>query len=274
MSELAEKLFLFSLDGALFDANGKVAAANVEMLRLLELRGGRYTVISDLPVESVRTALKDLPAPGAPVICSGGTIVYNFSQCQCLSCQELSRSDSETLLWTLERAFPGVGLAVQIYDGPLQIIRANSYIEEYLHDRGFGGILIQLEYVPEKWLNASVFADAQQLSEVEQYIAEKGLQGDFTVVRRSRNQLQILPKTLDYSVAMEALYNATGVLPQDVLALGGSVGDSGWMNLVGKSAAAADAPLDVKMAADDVLLCNAEEGAVAEFLYQSMKQYE
>lgn len=274
MSELGEKLFLFSLDGALCGPDGRVAPATVEMLRLLELRGGRYTVISDLPVEAVRTALAELPAPSAPVICSGGTVVYDLERGKCLSCCELSRSDTETLLWTLERAFPSLGLAVQIYDGPLQIIRANSYTEEHLRVRGFGGILIQLEYIPEKWLNASVFADAQQLNEVEDYIAEKGLRGEFDLTRRRRTQLQILPKRISYAAALECLYDATGILPQDVLALGGSAGDAGWMNLVGKSAAPADAPPDVKLAADTVLLCNADEGAAAEFLYQSMKQYE
>ena len=274
MSKLSDKLFLFSLEGALQGADGKIAASNKEMLRLLELRGGRYTVVSDLPAPSVRSALAGLPLPSAPVLCSGGAMLYDLQKDCCLAFQELSRSDAETLLWTLERAFPALGLAVQIYTGSVQIIRANSYTEQYLQECGFGGILIQLEYIPETWLNAMIFADPQQLTEVEAYIEEKGLQGDFSLVRRSDHQLQILPKALDYTTVFADLYNTTGILQQDVLALGGSAGDSGWMHLVGKSAAAADAPSDVKLAADQILLCNADEGAAAEFLYQSMKQYE
>ena len=274
MSGLRDKLFLFSLEGALCGADGSIMSTNVEMLRLLTLRGGRYTVISDRTADQVRSVLKGLPAPGGPVICSSGAVLYDLEKEQCLQQTELSRPDAETLLWTLERAFPSVGLGVQIYDGPFQIIRANSYTQEYLCTRGFGGILIQLEYIPENWLNASVFAEPQQLSEVEEYIAQKKLTGDFSLIRRSPTQLQILPRQIAFSDVLTRLYEVTGVLAQDVYGMGGTTGDAAWLNIVGKSAAAADAAADVKLAADDLLLCTCAEGAAAEFLYQSMKQYE
>ncbi len=274
MRGLREKLFLFSLEGALCGPEGGIAPTNAEMLRLLTLRGGRYTVISDRTPEGVRNALRGLPLPGGPVLCSDGAVLFDLEKNECLQRTELSRPDAETLLWTLERAFPSVGLGIQIYGGPVQIIRANSYTEEYLRVRGFGGILIQLEYIPDHWLNASVFADSQQLSEIEDYIAQKKLTGDFTLVRRTATQLQILPKVIAFQDVMTHLYDATGVLAQDVYGMGGMAGDAAWLGFVGKSAAAADAASDVKLAADSLLLCTSAEGAAAEFLYQSMKQYE
>lgn len=274
MSSLRDDLFLFSLEGALCGPDGQIAPANAEMLRLLALRGGRYSVVSDRTYDGVRAALAGLPPPCGPVICSSGAVVYDLEQDRCLARWELLRPDAETLLWTLERAFPALGLAVQIYGGPPQIIRANWNTEEYLRARGFGGILIQLENVPDNWLNAAVFAASQQLDDVEEFIARNVLTGDFQLVRRSRTQMLMLPRQVSVALALERLCCAVNVPAQDIHALGGMAGDGSWLGFVGKSAAAADAPTEVKLAADVVLTCTAADGAAAEFLYQSLKQYE
>lgn len=274
MSKLNDQLFVFSLEGALCGPQGVIAPSSAEMLQLLALRGGRYTVISDSPVQAVRAALDGLPAPGAPVVCSSGAMLYDPNTDHCLYQRQLSRPDAETMLWTLERAFPSLGLAVQICDGPFQIIRANSYTEEYLRRRGFGGILIQLENIPENWLNAALFAEPRLLAEVEDFVAQNSLVGDFKLVRRGRSQLLLVPKGAASTDALHQLCTFAGTALQDVAALGGSTGDGEWLALAGRSAATADAPADVKLAADYVLVCTAGEGAAAEFLYQCMKQYE
>lgn len=274
MSSLGDSLFLFSLEGALCGPDGRIAPANVEMLQLLALRGGRYSVVSDRPFDGVRAALEGLPPCCGPVICSSGTVVYDLAQGRCLAKQELSRPDAETLLWTLERAFPALGLAVQIYGGPLQIIRANSYTEGYLRARGFGGILIQLENIPGNWLNAAVFAAPQLLDDVEKFVDENVLTGDFHLIRRSRTQLLMLPKRVGIASALESFCCAVNVPAQDIRALGGAAGDGEWLGFVGASVATADAPTEVKLAADFISTCTSADGAAAEFLYQSLKQYE
>lgn len=274
MSKLDDQLFIFSLEGALCTPEGRIAPSNAEMLQLLTLRGGRYTVISDSPVSVVRSTLKGLPQPGAPVICSDGAMLYDLSADQCLYRAPLCRPDAQTMLWALERAFPAVGLAVQICDGPFQIIRANSYTAEYLRRRGFGGILIQLENIPENWLNATLFANPCLLAEVEDFVVRNNLAGDFALARRGRSQLVLMPKGVGRADALQRLCTSIGVVPSELYGLGGAAGDGEWLRIAGHSAAAADAPADVKLAADSVSVCTAEEGAAAEFLYQCMKQYE
>ena len=222
----------------------------------------------------MRAALDGLPAPGAPVVCSSGAMLYDPNTDHCLYQRQLSRPDAETMLWTLERAFPSLGLAVQICDGPFQIIRANSYTEEYLRRRGFGGILIQLENIPENWLNAALFAEPKLLAEVEAFVAQKGLVGDFKLVRRGRSQLLLEPKGSAGTDPHRQQSTSAAPAQHAQAAQGRPAAAPPAPPPPGRSAATADAPADVKLAADYVLVCTAGEGAAAEFLYQCMKQYE
>ncbi|MBQ7859699.1 MAG: HAD family phosphatase [Faecalibacterium sp.] len=274
MSKLRDKLYIFDLENTLCGPDGVVLPTNADMLQLLALRGARYTVISDCPPDVVERQLQGLPQPGAPVICSGGALLMDLQTGKTVQKTLMSRPDAQTIVWTLERAFPTVGLSIQICDGPFQIVRANYYTEEYLRARGFGGILIQLENVPENWLNVSVFAEPTLLNEVEEYLVKKVLAGEFVLNRRSPSQLLVQPQQASLAQTVQMVCEHANVALADVCALGCTGADAAWIGLAGYSTAVADAPTEVKLAAQQVSLCTAAEAAAAEFMYQSLKQFE
>ena len=62
--------------------------------------------------------------------------------------------------------------------------------------------------------------------------------------------------------------------PENITVLAGSGQMVELMRLAGQSAAAFDAPAEVRLAAGQVTYCRASEGAAAEYLYQLVRNSE
>ena len=71
--------------------------------------------------------------------------------------------------------------------------------------------------------------------------------------------------------AFSSVCAAAMLSPENVAVLAGSAPMVELMRLAGQSAAAFDAPAEVRLAAGQVTFCRAAEGAAAEYLYQLVR---
>ena len=86
--------------------------------------------------------------------------------------------------------------------------------------------------------------------------------------------LALTPGSISMGAAFSSVCAAAMLSPENVAVLAGSAPMVELMRLAGQSAAAFDAPAEVRLAAGQVTFCRAAEGAAAEYLYQLVRNSE
>jgi hydroxymethylpyrimidine pyrophosphatase-like HAD family hydrolase len=270
---LSDWLVVSDMDTVLLDAKGGIPEVNRNVIRLFCARGGRFTVVTNRTAESVRTALSGLPLSG-PAVCSGGSVVYDFAQEKCLERCALNRAQAEEAIGDARKRFPAAGLEIETGSGDIRVVRANAFTDAQLRREKLPCILEQLEDVPEPWGRAVFAAEPSYIDMLQGYgdAAPHGTEID--LVRTGPSCYEILPAHISKASGLKALAEYYDVPLKHILMIGGWHDDLECMAAAGYSAATADAPGRVKLAADTVTVTGCEDGALGEFLYGWMRRYE
>ena len=102
--------------------------------------------------------------------------------------------------------------------------------------------------------------------------------GDRTAVllgeRAAPDTLLLTPKTVSGREMLDAVCGPAGVEPENVLVLAGGMPMLELVRAASRSAAAADAPAELRLAAQKVTLTDASAGAAVEVLYRMVRDAE
>ena len=270
---LSSTLVLCDLDALMLGPDGNMPQVLRDVLQLFAARGGQLTVFSQKTPKAVRTLLGSVPL-AAPAMLCGGALVYSFAAG---TGQPMGSFEAlgDQFLTTLP-AISGVGIALQMKDGATRVLRMNHALERHLRREWTPYLLTKPEGVRSAdVLRVLLYQDARTIQALQAF--EKALEDTGAPVRQERLSIDCLaltPHAVSMGAAFSAVCAAAMLSPQQVSVLAGSNAMVELLGLAGQSAAAFDAPAEVRLAAGQTTLCRAFEGAAAEYLYQMVRDSE
>ena len=269
---LASTLVLCDLDNLLLGEDGNLTQVVRDVLQLFSSRGGRLTVFSQRSPRAVRSILGSVRL-AAPALVCGGTMAYHYADgnrvplCSFAQQQELFTCLPDT---------PGVGVAVQMQDGTTRVLRMSNALERHLRQEWTPYLLANAADIrPEQVLRVLLYQDSKAVPMIS--LLEKSL-GDRTAVllgeRAAADTLILTPRTVSGHEMLDAVCMPVGTDPEDVLVLAGGLPMLDMVRASSQSTAAADAPAELRLAAQKVTLTDAAAGSAVEVLYRMVRDAE
>ncbi len=271
--DLSGYLVVSDVDDVLLAAQGGIPQVNRDMIRLFCAHGGKFTVATGRSAESVRIALGKQTLSG-PAVCCGGSVIYDFAQDKCLARHALARVPALAAVREIRARFPRIGVAVQVKNGDLRLIRASACTAARVKMERLSCLFEQLEDIPEPWVKVTFAGLPAEIDEVQRYGDTLPYDAQLQRVRAAASAYEILPAGVSLAGGLCALAELYRVPLENTVMIGAHTGDLACMEAAGYAAAVAGAPGRVRMAADTVTQIGCAEGAVAEFLYGFLKQHE
>ena len=273
MSRLEDTLVLCDLDNLLLDETGNMPQLVRDVLQLFCSRGGQLTVFSQRSPKAVRAVLGGIGL-AAPALVCGGTLAYQYADG---AAQPLcSFAGQEAGLFARLPMESGVGVALQMQDGTTRVLRMSDTLEAHLRQEWTPYLLQNpADLRSEDVLRVLLYQDRKGMPLVSQL--EKALGDSAAVVlaeRAGADTIVLSPGKVSGAEMLAAVCQPAGVAPENVLVLAGSLPMLELMRAAGQSAAAADAPAELRLAAQKVTMTDRASGAAAEILYRMVRDAE
>ena len=257
MNQLDQRLVLCDLDHLLLGADGNLTQVVRDVLQLFVRRGGRFTVFSQRTPRAVRSILGSVRL-NAPALVCGGAMAYHFAD------------------GTRLPDAAGVGVALQMTDGTTRVLRMSEALERHLRQEWTPYLLANAADIKgEEVLRVLLYQDSKAVPMIS--LLEKSL-GDRTAVllgeRAAADTLILTPRTVSGHEMLDAVCMPVGINPEDVLVLAGGMSMLELVRNASQSVAAADAPPELRLAAQKVTLTDAAAGSAVEVLYRMVRDAE
>ena len=270
---LESTLVICDLDHLLLGEDGNLTQVVRDVLQLFSSRGGRFTVFSQRTPRAVRSILGSVRL-SAPALLCGGTMAYQYADGTRQPLCSFAGQDAD--LFTHLPAAAGVGIALQMKDGTTRVLRMSDALEHHLQREWTPYLLANAADIRgENVLRVLLYQDHKGVPMVP--LLEKAL-GDRTAVflgeRAAPDILVLTPKSVSGTEMLQAVCGPVGVEPENVLVLAGSMPMRELVRAAGQSYAAADAPAELRLAAQNVTLTDASAGAAVEVLYRMVRDAE
>ena len=256
---------------ALLGEDGNLTQVVRDVLQLFSSRGGRLTVFSQRSPRAVRSILGSVRL-AAPALVCGGTMAYHYADgnrvplCSFAQQQELFACLPDT---------PGVGVAVQMQDGTTRVLRMSNALERHLRQEWTPYLLANAADIhPEQVLRVLLYQDSKSVPLIS--LAEKAI-GDRVALLGERiapDTLVLTPKRISGREMLDTVCAMAQVGAEQVLALAGGQPMLELVQAVEHSAVAADAPAELRLAAEQITLTDAAGGAAVEVLYRMVRAAE
>lgn len=271
IERLSDILVVSDMDNTLLTAKSGIPACNRAAIDLFCSLGGRFTVATGRPPESIRAAMGKQKL-SAPAVCCGGTILYDFESDQAVYRCTMETAGAKQAIQDVMEQFPSVGVEVQTGNGEIRLLRANRYTQAHLADEKLGCIMQPLETLPDDWLKVVFAGESTLLEQIENFAAQKSYPGVY-FLRTNTIYYEIMPAGVSKSSGLERLCARLALPMENVIFIGDYYNDLDLMRLAGHSVAVANAPRDVQAQADEVTLSRCADGGVGEYLYKLVKRY-
>ena len=273
MNQLDQTLVLCDLDHLLLGEDGNLTQVVRDVLQLFVRRGGRFTVFSQRTPRAVRSILGSMRL-NAPALVCGGTMAYHFADGSCQPLCSFAGQDAD--LFTRLPVAEGVGAALQMTDGTTRVLRMSEALERHLRQEWTPYLLANAADIKgEEVLRVLLYQDSRAVPMVS--LLEKAL-GDRTAVllgeRAAPDTLILTPKTVSGHEMLDAVCMPVGIDPENVLVLAGGVPMLDLVRSARQSVAAANAPAELRLAAQKVTLTDAVAGCAVEVLYRMVRDAE
>lgn len=270
---LEEKLVLCDLDAVLLDTDGNMPQVIRDVVQLFCTRGGRFTVFSQRSPRAVRTLLGSVRV-NAPALLCGGGLLYNFAAGTGTPLCGFDGFGAD--FWEKLPYASGVGIALQMKDGATRVLRMSRTLQQHLRREWTPYFLAKPEDIRSAdVLRVLLYQDSRTIQVLQLF--EKALVESAVPLRLEHfdaDTLALAPKALTGEEQLRALCAAAGVEPEHVAVVAGGLPLLELVRSAGWSAAAANAPAEVRVAAREITLSNSNEGAAAEYLYRLVRRCE
>ena len=260
MNQLDQRLVLCDLDHLLLGADGNLTQVVRDVLQLFVRRGGRFTVFSQRTPRAVRSILGSVRL-NAPALVCGGAMAYHFADGTSRTLCSFAGQDAD--LFTRLPDAAGVGVALQMTDGTTRVLRMSEALERHLRQEWTPYLLANAADIKgEEVLRVLLYQDSKAVPMIS--LLEKSL-GDRTAVllgeRAAADTLILTPRTVSGHEMLDAV-------------LAGGMSMRELVRNASQSVAAADAPPELRLAAQKVTLTDAAAGSAVEVLYRMVRDAE
>lgn len=264
---LNDYLVFCDMDNTLLTAKEGIPSCNRTVIELFIKLGGRFTVASGRPPESVRAALGDIQL-SLPAITCNGSVLYDFSENKVLRHATLDREQAVAAITDIHKKYPHMGVEVMAGAGEMYVIYANAYTHAHQVDEKLPSVACPLESVPDGWVKVVFASDPESVRKLSQYAKTRYFGRENYFLATNSIYLEIMPAGVGKASGLRDLCTLMGEPLQKTIVIGDYYNDLEIMKTAGYSVAVANAPSEVKATADEVTVCNCNEGAVGEFLYK------
>lgn len=264
---LHDYLVFCDMDNTLLTAKEGIPSCNRTVIKLFTQLGGRFTVATGRPPESIRAALGDLEL-SLPAISCNGSLLYDFSTNTVLRRATLDRNQATLAIADILRQFPRIGVEVMAHAGEVYVIHANEYTHAHQVDEKIPGVCCPLESVPDGWVKVVFAGPPEMIRKLSQYAKTKYYGRENYFLATNSIYFEIMPGGVGKASGLRDLCTLLGEPLQKTIVIGDYYNDLEIMKVAGHSVAVANAPGEVKANADEVTTCTCSEGAVGEYLYR------
>ena len=272
MNHLSSTLVLCDLDHLLLGADGNLTQVVRDVLQLFVRRGGRFTVFSQRTPRAVRSILGSVRL-SAPALVCGGAMAYHFSDGTRHPLCTFAGQDAD--LFARLPVAEGVGIALQMTDGTTRVLRMSEALERHLRQEWTPYLLANAADIKgEEALRVLLYQDSKSVPLIS--LAEKAI-GDRVALLGERiapDTLVLTPKRISGREMLDTVCAMAQVGAEQVLALAGGQPMLELVQAVEHSAVAADAPAELRLAAEQITLTDSAGGAAVEVLYRMVRAAE
>ncbi|MEF3302740.1 Cof-type HAD-IIB family hydrolase [Paenibacillus sp. GYB003] len=235
------KMLALDLDGTLLDRNGTVSEENAEWVRKAQRSGLHVVLVSG------RHRLRMMPIVESlglrlPIISTNGCEIWS-AEGRLLDRKVLSWKDVEAVHLLAFR----------------HNVRYRAYCAEGVFDSDKRSYLAQMDY---SWLKVLLKSDSCEslLAAYERLLATDRLELIVYGAPGEPHQIDVQPKGTGKAAALDKLCRTLGIRRDDVVAIGDDRNDVDMLRFAGLGVAMANAPDDVRAAADAIAPHDLESG--------------
>ena len=184
----------------------------------------------------------------------------------------LNREQAVAAMLDMAAKFPGIGMEVMAGDGDMYVVQANPYTHAHQVDEGMSGVACPIDSVPDGWAKVVFAGDPEMIRKAGQYAKTRYYGRDNYFLATNSIYLEIMPTGVGKASALQDLCALLGEPIENTIVIGDYYNDLEMMQQAGYSVAVANAPPEVKAAANEVTICTCAEGAVGEYLYKLIEE--
>lgn len=266
MQTLHDYLVFCDMDNTLLTAKEGIPSCNRTVIKLFTELGGRFTVATGRPPASIRAALGDIKL-SLPAISCNGSLIYDFSTDTILRRATLDRKQATLAIADVIRQFPRIGVEVMAHAGDMFVVQANEYTHAHQVDEKIPSVACPLDSVPDGWVKVVFASDPETIRKLSQYAKTRYFGRENYFLATNNIYFEIMPGGVGKASGLRDLCTLLGEPLQKTIVIGDYYNDLEIMRTAGHSVAVANAPAEVKAAADEVTTCTCSDGAVGEYLY-------
>ncbi|MFF2863600.1 HAD family hydrolase [Streptomyces rubiginosohelvolus] len=253
----AYALVATDLDGTLLRPDDTVSTRSRAALGLVAASGARHLIVTGRPVPGIRALLADLAYTGL-VVCGQGTQLYDADAGRLLRSAALDREAADTALGKIEAEVGAVFAAVDQdgVDGVTLIEAGYRMPHPTLPAQrvGFREALWERPVI-------KVLVRHPELGDDELTAVARGAVGDLaTVTMAGPGTVELAPRGVDKGTGLAAAAELLGIGAERTVAFGDMPNDLPMFAGSGLRVAMGNAHPELRAAADEVTLSNAEDG--------------
>lgn len=256
------KMVFSDIDGTLLDSNHQITGGTKEAVRKLTQNGIPFVLVS------ARMPYGILPLTEAlhinePIICFSGALVLGALQSdgtrEELYNQTLNTEDVEEMYSITSESYPEISFSA--YNGRHWFVssRNDEWIEQEYKITGTPPQYFKFEDDPIPACHKIMcMGEAPAIERLEAEL--KSRYPEHTIYKSKTTYLEIMAPHVSKSSAIEVLIKQYGIEQEEIIAVGDNYNDMDMLKYAGLGVAMGNAPEEVKAAADQVTLCNDEDG--------------
>ena len=248
---LSDTLVICDMDNTLLTAKEGIPACNRAVIQLYTGMGGLFTVATGRPPESIRAARGNIRLSLPAISCKATTAILDILN-----------------------KFPHIGVEVMAGNGEMFVIHANEVTHAHQVDEHLGSIACPVESVPDGWVKVVFASDPESIRKLGQYAKTRYYGRENYFLATNSIYLEIMPSGVSKASGLHDLCALMSKSMKNTVVIGDYYNDLEIMREAGYAVAVANAPAEVKAAADHVTTCTCAEGAVGEYLYSLISRAE
>lgn len=253
----AYALVATDLDGTLLRPDGTVGPRSRAALARAASAGARHLIVTGRPVPGIRALLADLAYTG-PVVCGQGTQLYDADARRLLRSVTLDRTSADTALGKIEAEVGAVFAAVD-QDG----VDGATLIEAGYRMPNPTLPAVRVDSRDALWERPviKVLVRHPRLGDDALAAVARGAVGDLaTVTMAGPGTVELAPRGVDKGTGLAAAAELLGIGAGRTVAFGDMPNDLPMFAGSGHRVAMGNAHPELRAAADEVTLSNAEDG--------------
>lgn len=186
----------------------------------------------------------------------------------------LNREQATTAILDILNKFPHIGVEVMAGNGEMFVIHANEVTHAHQVDEHLGSIACRWRSVPDGWVKVVFASDPESIRKLGQYAKTRYYGRENYFLATNSIYLEIMPSGVSKASGLHDLCALMSKSMKNTVVIGDYYNDLEIMREAGYAVAVANAPAEVKAAADHVTTCTCAEGAVGEYLYSLISRAE